>query len=106
MSKLKSLDSLPKKIKVLGIEFEIKLCTLKDEFGDCTIDTRLIRVDKHQGLDQALITVWHEAIHAALAVSGLNELLAPTDGLEEAIVRCLEHSFADIVDIYKLAIDK
>lgn len=48
-------------------------------------------------------TLFHEAIHAALGVAGLNAVLE--DKVEEAVVRCIENAFSEIVDVYALAID-
>jgi len=47
-------------------------------------------------------TLFHEAIHGALDITGLADLI-DNEKLEEAIVRCIECAFADVVDIYALS---
>lgn len=101
-------SALPSKIVVFGIPFEVKVCNLKGSSGDCTLDDRVIRIHQTQSLEQAKATLWHEAIHAAIGLSGLSELLeekSTSGNLEEALVRCMEHAFSDVVDISKLAVD-
>lgn len=96
------VSSLPEKISVLGRVFDIKVTNLKGLYGDCTPQKGIIRLSQSQTLEEAKATLFHEAVHAALFVSGMNELLGEK---EEALVRCFEHTFSHIVDINKLALD-
>ena len=94
--------ALPRQITVMGRVFDVQISNLKGADGDCLIAESRIRIHQAQSLESAKATLWHEVIHAALGISGLNELL--TDSLEEAIVRCFEHSFSDVVDLNKIAV--
>ena len=96
---------LPSKVSIMGRTFDVKVMNLKGCAGDCTVADSLIRIHQAQSVESAKATLWHEAIHAALGISGLTELLeAKNDSLEEAIVRCIEHAFADVVNVDKLSI--
>ncbi len=90
---------LPKTITVLGIEFDIEYSDLSTEnlCGDSCIDKRLIRVGTQHSIEMQKSTLFHECIHMALAVAGVNQLF--NGKVEEAIVRCLEHAFNDWVVI-------
>lgn len=92
---------LPKTIMIFGKEFKVIVTSLKGLHGDCNIGNLTIRIHQNLTKEEALSTLFHEAIHASLGISGLNEML--TENQEEAIVRMLEHAFADIVDITKLS---
>lgn len=109
MSKLPKKQQLPKTIKILGRNFEINYKpNLKEEDGNYLYGEtfgRDLRIDINSSISLQMQkdTLFHEAIHAALEVSGLTGLL--DDKLEEAIVTCLEHAFAHIVDVSALGID-
>tara|TARA_Y100000592_G_scaffold74958_1_gene116951 strand:- start:21 stop:344 length:324 start_codon:yes stop_codon:yes gene_type:complete len=80
---------LPDTIKVGGVEFKVVLSKIKD-FGDMDIDTKTIRIRVDLKPEEAFDTLMHEIVHAALAVSGLTNIL--DDGnLEEAIVRMTDY---------------
>lgn len=54
------------------------------------IDTKTIRVRAGLKPEEAFDTLMHETVHAALAVSGLTNIL-DDDNLEEAIVRMTDY---------------
>lgn len=62
-----------------------------------------IKVNASHSIEVQEATLFHEAIHAALGVAGLNEIL--DEKTEEAVVRCLENAFAEIVNVYALGVD-
>lgn len=105
-AKKKAIEAaLPSSIQVLGKTFEVQICNLKGIYGDCNVMDRKIRIHQAQTVESAQHTLWHESIHAALGISGLTELLDDRNSnLEEAIVRCIEHAFSDIVDLKKLSL--
>lgn len=81
---------LPSAIKVLGVEFKIRLMPAVDDHGACDGPHRLIMVSEEQDQDEAESTLLHETIHAALFVSGHSETLGSER--EEGIVLALEHA--------------
>lgn len=77
-------------VGVLGRDYEVKLCKLpKTLHGDTDTDKGIIRLNYRK--DSLVETFVHEVIHAALHESGLTHILGQTEGLEEAIVRAIEH---------------
>lgn len=77
-------------VNVLGRTYTVKFVPMPDdEFGDCCTDKKVIRINPDHG-DQAT-TLVHEVLHAILAESGLKHLLDSHEGLEEALVRAIEH---------------
>ena len=92
---------IPPTIDVGGIEFKVVLSKIKD-FGDMDIDTKTIRVRADLKPEEAFDTLMHETIHAALAVSGLTNIL-DDDNLEEAIVRMTDYL---IFPLYKKQYDE
>jgi hypothetical protein len=94
---------LPKSITVLGKQFEVIVTNLKGLHGDCDATKGVIRIHQNCTIEVARSTLFHEAIHAALDVSGQGEMLR--EDQEEALVRMLEHTFYHIVDINKLGIN-
>lgn len=78
-------------IDVLGRPYQVKVAKFtKDLHGDCDNDKAVIRLNRRypDTLTEALV---HETLHAILHQSGVRFLLDSTDGLEEAIVRAIEH---------------
>jgi hypothetical protein len=76
-------------VNVLGTEYELILKTLpRGVYGYCNPDKKTIKIDPNKG--EFGETLVHEVLHAALWESGIIHVLQ-TDGLEEAIVRALEH---------------
>lgn len=102
----KILKPLPKKIMVMGKEFDVRYTdNLHDEdrqelYGETHGREFRININTKYSYEAQRITLFHEAIHAALSVSGLTHLL--TEKLEEALVSAIESSFADAVDVYAL----
>jgi len=92
---------IPSTIDVGGIEFKVILSKIKD-FGDMDIDTKTIRVRADLKPEEAFDTLMHETVHAALAVSGLTNIL-DDDNLEEAIVRMTDYL---IFPLYKKQYDE
>ena len=82
----------------------MQVSNLKGIYGDCSVSEKKIRIHQTQSVEAAKHTLWHEAIHAALGLSGITELLDDKNvNLEEAVVRCIEHAFSDVVNLDLLA---
>ena len=81
--------SLPSTIKVGDIEFKVILKKMKD-FGDMDIDKKVIRVREGMTSEETFDTLMHEVTHAALAISGLSNIL-DDDNVEEAVVRVADY---------------
>lgn len=96
--------SLPKSVSILGRTIKVTVTNLKGLHGDFSIDKSLIRIHQAVPAASAKDTLFHECLHAALAISGHNELMS--EGQEEGLVRMLEHAFSQIVDVDKLKVDK
>lgn len=90
---------LPTTIQVLGMQFTVICCDLSSEKlnGDSNIDERTIRVHSGLSLKAQRDTLFHECVHMAIGVAGLDNLI--TGKVEEAIVRCIEHAFSDWITI-------
>ena len=101
--------SLPTKINIFGKTVSVVRVEMKDgEFGEYEQHKRIIKINKKSAQEEAFETLFHEAIHAALHISGLSAML-PVDkkvDLEEAIVTCLENAFSDAIDVDKLRVEK
>jgi hypothetical protein len=77
-------------VDILGREYKVKVTKMpKHTFGDCDVDKAVIRLNSRHG--DLAVTLVHEVIHAALFESGIKHLLDHHEGLEEAIVRAIEH---------------
>ena len=87
------MTNLPKRLTIMGHAIEIKqVATLPDEdHGRCDPLAKTISISKQYPIEQRWLTLYHEAAHMVLALTGLSELL--TTELEEAIVLALEHNF-------------
>ena len=81
--------SLPSTIKVGDIEFKIVLKKMKD-YGDMDIDKRTIRIRHGLTEEESFDTLMHEVTHAALAISGISNIL-DDDNIEEAVVRVADY---------------
>jgi energy-converting hydrogenase A subunit M len=92
---MKSQYKLPSKIFVGGMQFKIILREIQD-FGLMDFDARVICIRKSLTKKEQLDTLMHEVHHAALAVSGLSNILND-ENLEEALVRMTEHMIIPIV---------
>ena len=77
-------------VNVLGTPYTVKAAKLpRGLYGDCDPEKKIIRIDPRKG--QFNETLVNEVIHAALFESGLVHILHQYDGLEESIVRAIEH---------------
>lgn len=77
-------------VDVLGRSYKVKVKKLSKElYGDCDTDKAVLRLNSRHG--DLATTLVHETIHAALFESGLKHILDNHEGLEEAIVRAIEH---------------
>lgn len=76
-------------LNVLGAEYTVKIERMsKSTYGDCDTDKKVIRLNNRKELSAE--TLLHEVLHAALHESGVGFLLHQ-EGLEEAVVRAIEH---------------
>lgn len=77
-------------VNILGVDYTVKITKMgKDSYGDCDSDKKVIRLNSKK--DQKAESLIHEVIHAALYESGVVHIIHQTEGLEEAIVRAIEH---------------
>lgn len=106
VTKIEPRPEIPKLIKVLGQTIKVQRAKLQeDEFGEYIQHKKIIKISIDSKYEEARLTLFHEACHAALHLSGLSEMLPSTQNgpdLEEAIIICLENAFGHIVDIDKL----
>ncbi len=86
-------------VSVLGVNFIVKYSDLSKEelCGDCDVNKRIIRISTHITPDEQVSTLFHECIHAALGIAGINNLI--TEEVEEAIVCCIENAFNPHINI-------
>ena len=82
---------------VMSTPFEIVWEEDRENYGECDGAAQEIMISDYQTEAQADHTLLHEYIHAALAVSGLDELLS--DELNEAVTKCLTTAFYPLADI-------
>ena len=104
-----SQKKLPTKINILGREIKVLREEMKEgEFGEYEQHRYIIKVNKKSDYNEAMQTIFHEAVHAAIHISGLSQILPQNDfmDVEEAIVTCFENAFSDAIDITKKVIDK
>tara|TARA_R110000744_G_C19320230_1_gene557571 strand:+ start:197 stop:508 length:312 start_codon:yes stop_codon:yes gene_type:complete len=80
---------LPATIMVGDIEFKIVIKKMKD-YGDMDIDKKIIRIREGLSKEESFDTMMHEVTHAALAISGLSNILDDPN-VEEAIVRVADY---------------
>lgn len=88
---------LPRRVRILGETFAVSMAPQPEsdaeQFGDTSAAERRIRIFPYAVTEQMVLRVLlHEELHAALAVSGLTELLTKVGGRdpEEALVTMLE----------------
>jgi len=94
----------PKSVVVLGVWFDIcwENFSEPNQYGECDEGQQEIIISPKQNEQQALHTLLHEYIHAALAVGGINEMM--TEELEEAVTKCLTSALFPLTDIKKAEI--
>lgn len=87
-----------KKLNVMGNVVEIQhiknYLSEANRYGCCLTSVNIIKIDADLDDKDYIDTLKHELLHYCLAKSGISYLL--TDGLEEAIVRCIENNFINI----------
>lgn len=84
-------------VTVFGRHIPITIDSMEDAMGEFDRDLRQITLDPHPKYHKHLkSTLFHECLHAALAISGVHAQLS--DELEESIVLCIENAFADKID--------
>lgn len=87
-----------KSIKVAGHTVKLKADPKLDDYGQCSGDGMVISVGTHafDAPKDFKETVRHELAHSALSLSGISYALP--DGMEEAIVRCLDNILYPALD--------
>ena len=60
------------------------------DYGDMDIDKKIIRIREGLSKEESFDTMMHEVTHAALAISGLSNILDDPN-VEEAIVRVADY---------------
>ena len=80
-------------IEILGNTFKVIYIDLSKEdlCGDCDVNKRLIRISTAISAEEQVSTLFHECIHAALGLAGINNLFS--EEIEEAVVCCIENAF-------------
>jgi len=78
-------------VNVLGRAYTVDLRDYMDSdfYGECDFTKAAIRINKNQKDLES--TIVHEVLHAIIFESGLKYIIDSTDGLEEALVRAIEH---------------
>lgn len=96
-----SSQVIPQKIRILGQDITISRKDMKEgDYGEYLEYKCQININKTLGYEEAVATLVHEAIHAALHISGQSQHLSMK--LEEGIVICLENAFSHAVNINNL----
>lgn len=84
-------NGLPKTVQILGQKYTVRKCPHVEPHGECRSESKEIVISDKTTGDMASKTLLHEVVHAVLHESGLSYVLDSTDGLEEAVVRAVEH---------------
>lgn len=102
---------VPTKIDLCGYELTVKyVAGLKDDQDE--LDGRFyetkhlleISTTSHANVDALYSTIIHEALHAVLARSGLNEMLhAVSEAFEESIIRAIENNMRSAITLDRRA---
>ena len=102
------MEMNPKKaLKILGQTWHVKVEKQDDDdvrcFGETDVYARVITIysEPHKKYPQRgswQSTLFHEAIHAALASSGAGAFVKEEDGREEALVTALEHALWPLIE--------
>lgn len=87
--------SKPETINIMGKEIKINYKNMKDLHGEFNLDKNCIDVSNKLKGKELTDTILHEAFHACLGYSGLNELL--TSEIEEALARMVEYNYIAVV---------
>lgn len=98
MSNSKRRHSLPKEIKVLGLDYEVKEyednLTVKDA-GFTHVHGNLISITTGMKPKQQACTLLHEVLHAVFAEMGMHN--SPIKDGEEYIVECLSNGLIQVI---------
>ena len=86
---------LPKHLNILGYKIPVKLTSLDESHGEYTTEPRMIKINDEPTHDWGS-TLFHEACHTSLEISGLREILGSDK--EEAIVRCIENAIWPLIE--------
>lgn len=95
----------PKSVRILGETFRVEVVDQTEEVdedgtsphGIIQFDSRVIKIKGDLTIRQQYRTLVHEALHAVLAVSGMEELCA-SEEVEEGFVRALEHGMCQLIE--------
>lgn len=105
-------DDVPNSLILLGRTIDVKISDLNKDpdngttYGLCHGHEHRIEVDLHhpQSRNRLNSTLFHEAAHMVLHLTGLTEMLhSANDNLEEAIVCAFETAFADYINMGDLS---
>lgn len=70
---------IPKKVNVLGVDFKVERVApekIQNDFGECSIGTRTIKINKNLDGEMAFVTFLHEYRHAVQFVCGSAQFLS------------------------------
>ena len=95
--------SIPRKVKIAGIDVQVQFADMEGKWGDFDQDKCIIRLCKtlKEKPQMAKITLLHEMAHASLRLTGVNECME--GDVEEAVVRNFEQILFPAIE--KLLID-
>lgn len=96
------MKKLPKKVTILGRTFTVKMATpeelLKETgvsaVGGMNYSRRLIWVQKDMSDDDTLVTYFHECVHAATFITGLNQITSRE--MTEIWCETMANTFSDV----------
>lgn len=96
------MKKLPKKVTILGRVFTVKLVSsevLANEVGQGSVggmnySRRLIWVQNDMSWDDTLVTYFHECVHAATFIVGLNQVTSRD--LAEVWCETMANTFRDV----------
>lgn len=86
-------------MQILGQTFQIVLRSpKKDSYGECKALERVIELNNNLAEEEMRRVACHEAYHAAIIISGLDELLTPKQ--HEALCVLMESVAEDIIKVW------
>lgn len=93
----------PKQLQVLGVVFDCSWDTAsmpadsKDDYGETLFEDRRLCINspKHKTAESLERTVFHELMHACLALAGQDQHL--DDKTEEGVIRALENGMYPVL---------
>ncbi len=98
------MNKIPKSIQILGRKFKIKqISNLKygqdQVLGLCDYSNKAIYIEKDQTDKEKLDTLYHECVHAMLAISGIDQKL--TDSENEIMCQLFTALYNDLIKALK-----